>query len=197
MVNAKSQGLRPFADAQLVRQELMRRLPRVAKARGCGMPVLTALDDAYRVVEGLAEVSPQDAATMAKSLLGVLQRLAWVQVCGRVDASPEPATIPLKLWNRGAVSQAARQQLDLANSLSASVVSVSVLMRTCKLLLAWIADDNAPPIFADGEDVLTVKVHTVPAEQSSLIARLRQHAADAGLEPRADSAIAQLVEVTA
>lgn len=171
MVSMEPKGLRPFADAQLVRQELTRRLPRVAKVRGCSLNMLRALDDAGRAVDELAAASPQDAAMMAKALLGVLQRLAWVQVSGKVDASPEPATVPLKLWNRGAISQAARKQLDRANALPANKGNADLLASACRTLMVWIANDNAAPMFADGEDVLTVKVNA-SAYDASLIAPL-------------------------
>jgi len=207
MVNMEPKGLRPFADAQRVRQELTRRLPRVAKVRGCSMSMLRALDDAYRAADELSESSAQDAAIMAKALLGVLQRLAWVQLSGKVDASPEPQTVPLKLWNRGAVSQAARQQLDRANALAPTKANAQPLLVACKLLVVWIADDNAAPLFADGEDVLTVKVNAA-APGLSTIAAIRRHAmvegwtereaaGTQGPEAAGEDEIAQAAEVTA
>lgn len=136
---------KPTRPLELPLQESFKR------KRAIGNQVLEEVDALYQAAERLFRVSPADAAIVAKSLLSVTLRLAWVQISGKVLTRPEPGQIPHKLWLRQAVTKASMRRLHHAiNKLPPSHNTASELLECSRAMLIWLADDQ-PEVLAIAE----------------------------------------------
>lgn len=119
----------------------------VEKKRAVGLQMLEHLDTMHCEVERLALLSPTDAAPLAKALLCVEMRLAWVQLSGKVLTCPEPETVPHRLWLRQAVTKPAMRRLHHAmNKLPMTGKAASELLECSRAMIVWLADDGGAKV---------------------------------------------------
>ncbi|KAA5540270.1 hypothetical protein FYK55_21835 [Roseiconus nitratireducens] len=104
---------------------------------------LQALDDILRAATLLAHTSPVDARRILKPLLASLLRLCWAMLKQSPRVDPEPATLPLKLYQRQLLSKAGMKRYQKAIKGDTPVGS---MLQQCRDLLVWLSGDRTAVI---------------------------------------------------
>jgi hypothetical protein len=97
------------------------------------LETLTGYDDVFRA---LRRLEPIDAEPIAKALLAALLRLAWSKVADKPGARPEAVAVPLKLYNRKAIT---KHTLDRLRKATGPKADAPLVLEACRMLLVGLA----------------------------------------------------------
>ncbi len=100
--------------------------------------VLEHCDAIYNTAERLAIDNPLDAMPIARALLGMLLRLAWVQCSGKFNTNPDPKQVPVRLFQKHVVTKGVMRRFHHAVNKDAST---SNLLECCRCLMIWLASE--------------------------------------------------------